>query len=296
MESAGIPKEKFAGRDVGVFIGGNIINYEINKARDIENTPMHHPTGCASCMSSNRISYCFDLRGPSFTVDTACSSSLVALHQAIQSLKSGESTEAIVGRCRLNVLPDYYISMSSVSLFNDTGKTFAFDERADSGSARGEGSGVVILKPLEAAIRDRDPIRAVICTSGTNQDERTQGITNPNGDAQRDLVRKLYRDAGLDPKLAGFAEMRGTGTKVGDPIEARGIHESLLYLPSLKDPLIMASVKSNIGHLEGANGIIFLTKSLTALENEMLLPNTNFGTLNPDTPTQDWNVKVLTST
>ncbi|CAG7947029.1 unnamed protein product [Penicillium nalgiovense] len=127
-----------------------------------------HSTGCAASLHSNRISYFFDLRGPSITVDTTCSSSLVALHYAVQSLRSGESKEALVAGCRLSLVPDIWVSMSMSQLFNDEGKTFPFDERATSGFARGEGSGVVILKPLDAALRDKDPVRAVIVHSGVN--------------------------------------------------------------------------------------------------------------------------------
>ena len=185
IESAGIPKESLSGRNVGVFVGGNFADYELNNVRDVETIPMYQATGCAPSLQSNRISYYFDFRGPSFTVDTACSSSLVALHAAVQSLRSGESTEALVAGCKLNIVPDQFVSMSMSQyvqdllcrdssadlqnrLFNDEGKTYAFDDRATSGFARGEGAGVVFLKPLDQAIRDRDPIRAVIVNSGIN--------------------------------------------------------------------------------------------------------------------------------
>ncbi|KAF2758829.1 polyketide synthase [Pseudovirgaria hyperparasitica] len=296
LESAGIPREQIAGRDVGVYIGGNFSDYELRNVRDLETSPMHQATGCAPAMQSNRISYFFDLRGPSLTIDTACSGSLVALHHAVRSIQSGETTEAIVGGSRMNLLPDYFVTMSMSQLFNDTGKTFAFDERANSGFARGEGAGVVLLKPLDAAIRDRDPIRAVICGTGANQDGRTQGITNPNGDAQRDLIKRVYQEAGLDPKLVGFAEMHGTGTKVGDPIEARSVHEALAIHRSPQDPLYIGSAKSNVGHLEGASGIVSLIKAAMMLDKELVLPNTNFRKANPAIPMQDWNMKVLTST
>ncbi|KAF2125236.1 polyketide synthase [Dothidotthia symphoricarpi CBS 119687] len=296
FESAGVPREQFAGRNVGVYVGGSFSDYELMNLRDLETTPMHQATGCAQAMQSNRISYAFDLRGPSMTFDTACSSSLVALHHAVRSLQSGESTEAIVGGSHLNILPDYFVSMSTSQLFNDHGKTFAFDERAESGFARGEGAGVVLLKPLAAAIRDRDPIRAVICNTGTNQDGRTQGITNPNGQAQRDIIRKVYQDAGLDPRLCGYVEMHGTGTKVGDPIEASAVHEALSIHRSPEDPLYIGSVKSNVGHLEGASGVVSLIKAAMMLDKGLALPTTNFRKANPAIPMDEWNMKVLTTT
>ena len=296
LENAGIPKEEIAGRKVGVFIGGNASDYDLRNSKDMETLPMHQITGCHMAMQSNRISYLFDLKGPSLTVDTACSSSLVALHHAVQSLTAGEASEAIVGGCRLNLIPDGFMSMSMSQLLNDTGKTFAFDERADSGFARGEGVGVVLLKRLDEAIRDNDPIRAVICGTGVNQDGRTQGITNPNGDAQRDLIRQVYADARLDVGLAAYAEMHGTGTKVGDPIEADAVHQALSAHRLPNDPLYIGSVKANVGHLENASGIISLIKASMMLEKGLMLPNTNFRKTNPNIPKDEWNLEVLTST
>ncbi|CRG86478.1 Fatty acid synthase [Talaromyces islandicus] len=296
LESAGIAKESLAGRNVGVFVGGNFADYEINNLRDVETIPMHQPTGCAPSLQSNRISYFFDFRGPSFTVDSACSSSLVAVHAAVQSLRIGESTETLVAGCRLNVLPDLFVSMSMSQLFNDEGKTYAFEERANSGFARGEGAGVVLLKPLDAALRDRDPVRAVIVNSGISQDGRTQGITMPNGDAQEELIRRVYREANIRPEDCGFVEMHGTGTKVGDPIEARAAHAALGAGRSPKNPLYIGSVKSNIGHLEGASGVVALIKAAMMLDNGLLLPNADFKKPNENIPLEKWNMKVVTST
>jgi acyl transferase domain-containing protein len=143
-------------------------------------------TGCAMAMQSNRISHFFDFRGPSFTIDTACSSSLVALHTACNSLRNGESSMAIAAGVHLNMLPEFWISYSMSRLFGEEGRSFAFDQRG-TGYGRGEGCGLVLLKPLEQAIRDNDPIRAVIVGSGINQDGKTPGITMPNGSAQGKL-------------------------------------------------------------------------------------------------------------
>lgn len=326
LESAGIPKESLAGRNVGVFVGGNFSDYELRNLRDIETTPVYQATGNAASLQSNRISYCFDLSGPSLTIDTACSSSLVALHYAVQSLRSGESKEALVGGCRLNILPDYFVSMSmsqlvlplklpppprfqsfgaitnllffspNYRLFNDEGKTYAFEERAKSGFARGEGAGVVLLKPLSAAIRDKDPIRAVIAHTGVNQDGRTKGITLPNEKAQENLIRRVYSEANLNPDECGFAEMHGTGTKAGDPIEAAAVHAALGQNRTARNPLYIGSVKSNIGHLEGASGIASIIKAAMILDNGLLLPNADFKKPNPNIPLNEWNMKVVNST
>ncbi|CRJ92526.1 hypothetical protein BN1723_008504 [Verticillium longisporum] len=223
LENAGIPKHSIVGEDVGVFIGGNFAEYESHLFRDSDTIPMHQATGCAQAMQANRLSHFFDLRGPSYTVDTACSSSLVALHQACQSLRAGESNQAIVGGCHLNMLPEFWVSFSSCRLLSDSGRSIAFDNRG-TGFGRGEGCGMIVLKPLDQALRDNDSIRAVIRGSGINQDGKTPGITMPNGSAQEKLMRQVYRNAGLDPSDCGYVEAHGTGTKVGDPLEATAIH------------------------------------------------------------------------
>ncbi|GAD95061.1 hypothetical protein PVAR5_3699 [Paecilomyces variotii No. 5] len=296
IESAGIPKESLSGRQVGVFVGGNVADYEQHNVRDVETIPMYQATGCASSLQSNRISYFFNLRGPSLTVDTACSSSLVALHYAVQSLRNGESKEALVAGCRLNILPDIFVSMSLSQLFNDEGRTYSFDERATSGFARGEGAGVILLKPLDDALRDKDPIRAVIANSGVNQDGRTQGITLPNGSAQEELIRRVYQEAHLDPAECGFAEMHGTGTKVGDPIEAAAANAALGHGRTPRNPLYIGSVKSNIGHLEGASGVVSVIKAAMMLDRQLVLPNAEFRKANPNIPLDKWNMKVPIST
>lgn len=177
-------------------------------------------------------------------------------------------------------------------LFNDEGKTYAFDSRATSGFARGEGAGVVILKLLDDAIRDRDPIRAVIVNSGVSQDGRTQGITLPNGRAQEELIRRVYKEAHINVEDCGFVEMHGTGTKVGDPIEAAAVHAALGHGRSPKNPLYIGSVKSNVGHLEGASGVVSLIKAAMMLDHDLLLPNADFKKPNENIPLDEWNMKV----
>ncbi|KAI0443526.1 ketoacyl-synt-domain-containing protein [Xylaria telfairii] len=294
LENAGIPKHHIVGKDVGVFVGGSFPEYESHLFRDPDTIPMHQATGCAYAMQSNRISHFFDLKGPSFTTDTACSSSLVALHVACQSIRTGESGMAIVGGCHLNMLPEFWISFSKSRLFSDSGRSYSFDSRG-TGFGRGEGCGVIVLKPLEQARKDNDQIRAIIAGSGINQDGRTPGITMPCGEAQENLMRQVYNNSGLNPADCGFVEAHGTGTRVGDPIEATAIHNVFHQGRTPRDPLYLGSVKSNIGHLEGASGIVAIIKSAMMLERGFVLPNYDFKHPNEKIPFKAWNMKVPVS-
>lgn len=173
-------------------------------------------------MLANRISYTFDLHGPSLTVDTACSSSLVALHLACQSLRAGEASQAIVSGAYVMLSPDTMIGMSNLGLHGEEGRCFTYDHRG-TGYGRGEGVASLILKPLQDAIEAGDTIRAVVRNTGTNQDGQTNGITMPSKDAQESLIRSVYAAAGLEPSRTEYVEAHGTGTKVGDPLEAEAL-------------------------------------------------------------------------
>jgi acyl transferase domain-containing protein len=177
------------------------------------------------------------------------------------------------------------------SLFSKEGKSYAFDGRGE-GFGRGEGVGCVILKPLDEAIKANDSIRAVIVGTGINQDGKTKGITMPSGDAQVSLMRSVYEKFGLDPKETGYVEAHGTGTATGDPIEATALHNMFSGGRSSKQPLYIGSVKTNVGHLEGASGIVSVIKTAMMLEKGFLLPNCNFEKGNPKIPFEDWNLKV----
>ncbi|KAI8939049.1 hypothetical protein NX059_004887 [Plenodomus lindquistii] len=291
LEGAGIPTHKVVGENVGVFVGGTFSEYEADLFRDSETIPMHQATGCAMAMQSNRISHFFDFRGPSFTVDTACSSSLVAIHNACQSLRNGESSMAIAAGVHLNMLPEFWISYSMSRLFGEAGKSYAFDQRG-TGYGRGEGCGLVVLKGLEQAIKDNDPIRAVICGSGINQDGRTPGITMPNGLAQEDLIRSVYKNGNMEPKDTGYVEAHGTGTRVGDPIEVSALHKVFGEGRTKRKPLYVGSVKSNIGHLEAAAGIAGIIKTALMMERGFILPNHDFQKPNEKIPFDEWGLKV----
>ncbi|XP_044719870.1 KR domain-containing protein [Hirsutella rhossiliensis] len=210
---------------------------------------------------------------PILTIDTACSSSLTALHIACQSIRNGECSMAIVAGCHLNISPDSFIVMSRGRLVSDSGKSFAFDHRA-SGFGRGEGAGCIILKSLADAETAGDAIRCLIVNSGLNQDGRTNGISMPSPDAQEALIRSVYKSA--QAAALRNALILGTG---------RG--------PS--QPLLVGSVKSNVGHTEGASGIISVIKTALMLERGLVLPNCNFEKANEEIPLDKWNMKVPTT-
>ncbi|KAI1380906.1 ketoacyl-synt-domain-containing protein [Hypoxylon crocopeplum] len=292
LENAGIPKESIAGRKIGVFVGGPDNEHRMGNLRDLDDSPMFDPTGSQGAFLAGRISYFFDLCGPTFTVDTACSSSMHALHMAVQSIRSGESEQAIVGASHLITQPDVWVSMAKLRLFADSGKTYAFDHRAKSGYARGEGVGCLILKPLHKALEDGDYVRAVISHTGISHNGRTVGIVAPSSEEQESLLRNVLSQAQIDAQEVGFFEAHGTGTKVGDPIEARGIWRALGQNLEEDDPLSIGSVKSNIGHLENASGIISVMKAALMLEKGFIVPNADFERENPAIPLSEWNLKI----
>ncbi|KAL9002830.1 MAG: hypothetical protein Q9180_009942, partial [Flavoplaca navasiana] len=212
------------------------------------------------------------------------------MHLACQSLRAGETTMAIAGGCHINLTPDDFISFSMSNLLSEHGKSMAFDARATSGFGRGEGVGCVVLKPLDAAIRDGDIVRAVIKNSGINQDGKTVGITMPSRDAQEALMRAVYHSAGLNPLDTQYIECHGTGTAVGDPVEAAALGAVFGRPANSKETLYVGSVKSNIGHLEGASGIVAIIKAALMTEKGFLLPNCDHKP-NPAIPFDTWNMK-----
>ena len=183
-------------------------------------------------------------------------------------------------------------STDVIRLFSDSGRCHSFDHRGTSGFGRGEGAGCVLLKPLDDALKAGDNIRAVIVNTGVNQDGRTNGITLPNGDSQKALIRSVYSKAGIDPSQVGYVEAHGTGTKVGDPIEADALHTVFCKDRSSREPLFLGSVKSKIGHLEGASGIISIIKTALMLERGLILPMSNFEKPPDSIPLAEWNIKA----
>lgn len=292
LENAGIPKESVAGRKVGVFVGGNYNEHRTSNLRDLDHMPAFDATGNQGAFLAGRLAYYFNLRGPTFTVDTACSSSMHALHLAVQSIRSGESEQAIVAASHLITQPDIWVSMAKLRLFSEAGRTYAFDNRAKSGYARGEGAGCLVLKPLDQAIADNDHIRAVINHTGISHNGRTVGIVAPSPEEQEQLLRDVFAQAGIDPREVGFFEAHGTGTKKGDPIEATAIYKAVGQHFTADQPLYIGSTKPNVGHLECASGLVSVIKSVLMLYYGFVLPNAEFQTENEAIPLAKWNMKV----
>jgi acyl transferase domain-containing protein/acyl carrier protein len=290
LEDAGIPTSKISGSSTGVYIGASTTDYSDLRLGDPASADSYSMTGTPLSIFANRISYVFDLRGPSLAIDTACSSSLVALHHACEAIRGKRVATAIVGGVNLLLAPYPYLGFCSASMLSHRGRCFAFDERAD-GYVRGEGGGVVILRPLEDALTDGDAIRAVIVGTGVNSDGRTIGLSLPSETAQTSLLRSVYARAGVAPEQLAFFEMHGTGTPAGDPIEAAAVGSSLGQIRS--DPLPIGSVKTNIGHLEPASGMAGLLKAALALDRGIVPPTLHCETPNPDIAFDKLNLRLV---
>ena len=290
FEDAGIPPSKMSGSAAGVYIGASATDYSDLRLGDPSGGDSYFMTGSTLSILANRVSYIFDLRGPSLVVDTACSSSLVALHHACEAIRGKRIPCAIVGGVNLLLAPYPFIGFSRASMLSHRGRCFAFDERAD-GYVRGEGGGVVILKPLEDALASGDPIRAIILGTGVNSDGRTIGLSLPSESAQTSLLRAVYTGAGVDPNELAFFEMHGTGTPAGDPIEATAVGHSLGQ--SRSEPLPIGSVKTNIGHLEPASGMAGLLKTALALERKLVPPTLHCETPNPNISFDALNLRLV---
>ncbi|KAK3688670.1 hypothetical protein B0T22DRAFT_407287 [Podospora appendiculata] len=293
LESAGITLQDVAGSNTSVFAGSFFRDYHESLIKDPDALPRFLLMGTGAAMASNRLSHFFNLRGPSMSVDTGCSTTLTAVHQGCQSLRSRESDMSIVGGANVIFNPDMFLTMSSMTLISKDGKSYAFDSRAN-GYGRGEGSATVILKRLDDALRDGDPIRAIIRDSGVNQDGRTETITTPSGEAQEELIRACYARAGLDPAHTTYFEAHGTGTPTGDPIEVGAIASVFKDSRQANEPLRIGSVKTNIGHTETASGVAAIIKVAMALEKKQIPPSINFKKPNEKLRLEEWRLTVPT--
>ncbi|KAI1372099.1 polyketide synthase [Hypoxylon crocopeplum] len=294
MEDAGIPAEKLAGSDTSVYTGCFGKDYHELQARDPECLPASFLTGNGTAMLSNRISHFYDLQGPSMSIDTGSSSSLVCLHQGCRSIALGESEISIIAASNAILSPDLYIAMSSLRMLGAEGKCYAWDSRAQ-GYGRGEGTATLILKPLDAAIRDGDHIHAVVRESGLNQDGKTRSITSPSMEAQVKLIEQCYRRAGLDLSDTGYVEAHMTGTPTGDRVEAEALGRTFGKSRKAGDPVIVGSVKTNVGYTEAASGLASIIKTIWALKNRKIPQNMNYETPHPRILLKEWNLKVPTS-
>ncbi len=278
LENAFIPPHTLAGMRTGVFVGISSYDYSRLQFDAPELIDAYAGTGNAHSIAANRLSYVFDLRGPSMAVDTACSSSLVSVHLACQSLRNGESDLALAGGVNLILTPELTITFSQARMLAPDGRCKTFDASAD-GYVRGEGCGVVILKRLSDALRDGDNILALVRGSAVNQDGRSNGLTAPNGLAQQDVIRTALTQAQVTPNQISYVEAHGTGTPLGDPIEMSSLNAILNDDSNRR--VVVGSVKTNIGHLESAAGIAGLIKVVLAMQNEAVPPHLHLKEINP---------------
>ncbi|MFD0344532.1 type I polyketide synthase, partial [Streptomyces sp. NPDC127117] len=289
-EDAGVAPTSLRGGRTGVFVGAMWDDY----ASIVRNAGMigqHAITGVHRGILANRVSYVLGLRGPSLTVDTAQSSSLVAVHLAVESLRRGDCETAIAGGVNLNLFADSALMAAQFGGLSPDGRCYTFDARAN-GYVRGEGGGAVLLKPLASAVADGDDIYCVIRGGAVNNDGATDGLTVPNAAAQQDVVERAMRDAGVRATDVRYVELHGTGTPVGDPIEATALGAALGG--DRAEPLLVGSAKTNVGHLEGAAGIVGLLKTTLSIRHGELPASLNFTEPNPRIPLDELRLSVVT--
>lgn len=279
IEDAGYGGKKLVGSRTGVYVGhSNDFGEDYKRYCRMVSSAMEEVviTGNIRSIIGSRISYILDLKGPSITIDTACSSALVAVHTACQAIRSGDCSMAIAGGVKVHIVPAGYKSQEgNIGILSSEERARAFDDSSD-GTGLGEGVGAVILKPLSKAIEDGDSIYAIIKGSAVNQDGSSVGITAPNMEAQEDVIIRAWKDANIDPQTIEYIEAHGTGTKLGDPIEIAGIQKAFQHYTDRKQFCAVTSVKTNVGHLDNASGIVSFIKAVMAIKTGELPPSLNF--------------------
>ncbi len=291
IRQAGYHPKHLAGSRTGVFIGTGQNDYMLIGLSSEERHSPYFGTGIALCMAANRISYFYDFSGPSMAIDTACSAAMVALHEAVKNLRSGDCEMALVGGVKLIMFSHSNTILRNAQMLSQDGLCHTFDAAAN-GYVRGEGAGMVLLKPLSKARADNDNILAVIKGTASNQDGKSNGITAPNGLSQQKAINAALKDAGLSGDEVHFVEAHGTGTELGDPIEVGALNAT--YGKNRDKPLLISSVKANIGHLESASGIAGLLKAVGCLRHQQVPQQIHFNQPNPHIPWAKMAVKVPT--
>lgn len=281
LEHARIPASSLRGRPVGVYVGVSNNDYSFLAVSDPTVAHPYAITGTATSIIANRVSYFYDFRGPSVAVDTACSSSLVAMHQAVQALRNHEADVAVAGGVNALITPVVTLGFDEIgAVLSPDGRIKSFSSDAD-GYTRSEGGGMLVLKRVDDARRDGDQILAVIAGSAVNHDGRSNGLIAPNQDAQADVLRRAYKDAGIDPRTVDYIEAHGTGTVLGDPIEAEALGRVVGRGRPADRPALLGAVKTNVGHLESAAGAASMAKVVLALQHDKLPPSINFAGPSP---------------
>ncbi|WP_045821173.1 polyketide synthase Pks13 [Williamsia herbipolensis] len=296
LEHAHIPPSDLKGGQVGVYIGSSTNDYQMLAVADPEamgDTAAYALTGTSTAIVANRVSYFYDFHGPSVALDTACSSSLVAVHQAVRSLRSGETDVCVAGGVNMLISPAATLGFDRVGVQAKDGRIKAFSADAD-GMIRGEGGGLMILKRVADARRDGDTMLAIIAGSAVNSDGRSNGLPAPNPEAQVAMLRTAYRDAAIDPRSVDYIEAHGTGTILGDPIEADALGRVLGRGRDIDKPTLLGSAKTNFGHLESGAGAAGLIKLVLALQNDKLPPSLNYAGPNPYIQFEATRLRVIT--
>ncbi|MCA9268397.1 MAG: type I polyketide synthase, partial [Planctomycetales bacterium] len=296
FEHAGLAADKMAGTRTGVFVGIGGTDYSKIPSHFedyLQRIDAHVGTGNALSIAANRVSYIFDLRGPSFAVDTACSSGLVALHSAVQSLRNHECDGALAGAVNLILSPEVTIAFSKARMLSSDGRCRPFDAEAN-GYVRGEGCALVMLKRLTDAVRDRDNVLAVVRGAAVNQDGRTSGITAPNSQSQQEVIRAAQAQAGLSADQVNYIEAHGTGTPLGDPIEFQSLSEIFARRTGVEPPCYVTSVKANIGHTETVSGMAGLLKVVMMMQHREIHPQLHFHSLNPNVKLEGTRLAIPT--
>lgn len=293
LEHARIPASSLRGESVGVYVGVSNNDYSFLAVSDPTVAHPYAITGTATSIIANRVSYFYDFRGPSVAVDTACSSSLVAIHQAVQALRNREADVAVAGGVNALVTPVVTLGFDEIGqVLSPDGRIKSFSSDAD-GYTRSEGGGMLVLKRVDDARRDGDQILAVIAGSAVNHDGRSNGLIAPNQDAQADVLRRAYKDAGIDPRTVDYIEAHGTGTVLGDPIEAEALGRVVGRGRPVDRPALLGAVKTNVGHLESAAGAASMAKVVLALQHDKLPPSINFAGPSPYIDFDAMRLKVI---
>lgn len=296
FENGGMDITEYNGTKTGVFIGATTGDYPLASVSsgDLRNIDSYSLTGVCESTLCGRISYTFGFQGTCLSVNTACSSALTALHTAVNAIHAGDVDTAVVGGVSLMLSPAVSVAFSKLQAVSPNGHSLSFDADAD-GYARGEGAGVIVIKRLEDARRDHDNILGVIKATGANQDGHSNGLTAPNGEAQKTLILDTLQKYNLEPHSIGYVEAHGTGTPLGDPIEVNALIDSYCAGRSKLNPLLIGSVKSNIGHLEAASGMAAIIKVLLSFKHKTIPGNLNFNKPNPQIRWDDAPIRVVDS-
>jgi len=287
LENAGLSPELLRGSATGVFVGACFFDY----FHMIKGGPGRAASGLVMAVLAHRVSHVMDFRGPSFAVDSACSSSLLTAHLACSSLRARECDIALSGGVNVILRPEITVAFSQAGMMSPEGRCKCFDAAAD-GYVRGEGCGILVLKRLSDAVRDHDRVLAVISGSAVNQDGYTRSITAPKGEAQVSLLQSALRNVRLDPDQIGYIEAHSTGTPLGDATELQALQEVFAKTRTADHPLLVGSVKSNVGHLESAAGSLSMIKTLLCLQKKMIPPVVHFREMTPNFDPIDFPVLI----